>query len=129
MLVRAGTYAGITATDDAAAMKTKIDAVQNAVIVSEIMWGLDLSQAVDAQARSQWIELYVHSTGKVAAVDSVISTIGTDIRVRISTGKVNTLGTRVDIADTATPDVTDDYIVVDLVSTIDRFGAFLGTER
>ena len=69
VLVLADTYAGIAAGDDAAAIKTKIDAVKNAVIVSEIMWGLDLSQLVadQAQAQSQWIELYVHSTGKLAA--------------------------------------------------------------
>jgi hypothetical protein len=117
VLVSADTFAGITATDDAEMVKKKADAVKNAVIVSEIMWGLDLSQGVGAQNQSQWIELYIHSKGELGD-DSADG----DIMVRLSrTKQNNAIGDVLDLQDTPT-DPSDDEVVVDVVSTVNNLG-------
>ena len=95
------------------------------------MWGLDLTQdlptgADSGQRQSQWIELYVHSNGELEADSAAL-----DISLRISGTRMgNAPGTLLDLNDPVTAaDFSDDDIVVDVVSTIDRFGGSWGSER
>ena len=79
------------------------------LIITEVMWGLDRSQQLASQNRSQWIEVYVN---------------GADLLEDDEVKLIFHRNERVDRIGQALP-ATDDnagYVVTDRLSTIDRFG-------
>ena len=110
-----GASAGATAEEKKKSMWQK-------AIISEIMWGLD-SPSADTDA-AQWIEIYNHTAG-VLADDA--------LRLVYYTGR-NSTGAYMTIRTDSTAEAADEdadgfddtaiWVLVDRVSTIDRFGAF-----
>ena len=131
VLVKVGTV--ITAAN--AAKQAEIDKLKHAVFVSEIMWGRVLAAAGATTLTSQWLELYVHSLGAISGANIAAN----DVLLAFHDRKQQRLLTKVmvdeatfSVGGTVTPtdlngdtDTTDkvDYIVVDAVSRIPRFGA------
>ena len=115
-------FAGIAEADTDTVKKEKADKVKHAVIVSEIMWAHDLSQEPATRAQSQWIELYIHSTGELTVAGG--GTGADDIKVLLTWNrKVDRLG--MILEEGATSDaVINDFVVVDTVSAIDRFARY-----
>ena len=113
-------------------------------IISEIMWGLDSPTDTNtSDAVAQWIEVYNHAAGAIVALADNTAT-GNGLRLVYYTGR-NTTGADVAIetdfngpegsgttplvdtlVDDNTNGIDDDavWVLVDRVSTVDRFGAF-----
>ena len=97
-------------TDDAAAVGAY------RLIITEIMWGLDMSQMVADQAQAQWIEIY--NNGGALKGDDIL-------RLRyIPNVRTNNIGKAVhyDRNDNGRADEDETFVVVDSLSTINRFG-------
>ena len=116
VLVKVGTV--ITAAN--AGKQAEIDKLKHAVFVSEIMWGRVLAAAGATTLTSQWLELYVHSLGAISGNNIATE----DVLLAFHERKQQRLLTKVTVPAASLAGSDDvDYIVVDAVSRIPRFGA------
>ena len=121
-----------------AAKQEERDKLKHAVIVSEIMWARNRTQTANA-ITSQWIEVYVHSTGAIGS-DTKDDTgddndlAANDVLLRFSARRVDDFLQKITLTegaatiadldnDSNTNDAKVDYIVVDSINIVPRFGA------
>ena len=97
---------GATAADITAAAAAKS---AYRLLITEVMWGLDKSQPVASQKQSQWVEVY-NNGAALKSDDTVKLTYHRSVK-RDNIGQKVTYGTD-----------TTPYVVVDRMSTINRFG-------
>ena len=129
VLVKVGRF--ITAAN--ADKQAEIDKLKHAVFVSEVMWGRNLN-GTDAATRNQaqWLELYFHSLGAITGNNIA----ATDVLLVFHDRKQQRVLTKVEVQEDSTitaianldgnattTDAKVNYIVVDAVSRVPRFGA------
>ena len=121
-----------------AAKQAERDKLKHAVFVSEIMWARNSSTATANNPNSQWIEVYVHSTGAIGSNtkddtgdDNDLG--ASDVLLRFSARRVDDFLQKVTLAegvdttidldnDSSTTNAKVDYIVVDSINVVPRFG-------
>ena len=93
------------------------------LLITEVMWGLDLFQPGAAKALPQWVEIYNRGDALKAA-STVTGTGDSVILIFHAASRPDRVGEKITIGATQTDntDLAGTYVVVDQLSTLNRFG-------